>query len=249
MVSKIVPDEMNEKSFIYYYSENGEATNDLNDSSNGWTDEIESLDNVKSFLIVPIDPEYRMENASKLRFTYEYEIPENLEHNNEIYGTFATYYTNNTDVATISEVSRADLVGLTTGQGPQFDFETSVNKEKLKEYEEFEITTIVKNTGKEKANDIVVTVPVPEYTSYVSDSCDKDEANSSVLNNQVQFKLNSLEVDDTVEFKVTVVAQGINKDLYTEHKTVRDKNGNIIEQNEDSEERSEVQIKVFSLFT
>ena len=34
-----------------YYSENGEATNDLTDISNGWSENIDDLSKVKSFLI------------------------------------------------------------------------------------------------------------------------------------------------------------------------------------------------------
>ena len=209
MVSRVVPEDFNETEFKYYYSENGEATQDLNDSSNGWTDELDTLDNVKSFLIVPFDSEYKMEKASKLRFSYEYEIPENLEHNIEIYGTFATYYTNNTEIAEISDVSKADLVGLTTGEGPKFDIETTVNKEEMKEYEELEITTTVKNTGEIVAKDIVVTVPIPQYTKYLSNSFENEDVSFTFDESQniAQFNLPSLEIDDTVEFKVTVELQ------------------------------------------
>ena len=224
MKSIIVPEDMNEMAFKYYYSENGEATSDLTDSSNGWTDELNSLDNVKSFLIIPADPNYTMEAASKLRFTYEYEIPANLEHNAEIYGTFATFYTNHTDVATISDVSKADLVGLVTGEGPQFDFTTTTNKTKVNEYEELEITTTVKNTGKMPANNIIVTVPIPEYTKYVSSSSDREDVISSEYdsyvegenalqdNARVEFKLRSLDVEETVQFKVVVEVE----QFYTE---------------------------------
>ena len=204
MVSRIVPDSSNETEFKIYYSENGEATQDLNDVTNGWTDELNTLDNVKSFLIIPADSEYKMEAASKLRFTYEYEIPANLEHNQEIYGTFATYYTNNTDVATISDVSKADLVGLITGEGPQFDFSTTTNKNKLNEFEELDITATVKNTGKMQANDIVVTIPIPEYTQYVSSFSNKEDTTWTNNNENVEFKLSTLEVGDTATFKVTV---------------------------------------------
>ena len=204
MISRIIPEDMNEMEFKYYYSENGEATNDLNDTSNGWTDTLDSLDNVKSFLIIPADSEYRMESATKLRFTYEYEIPGNLEHNEEIYGTFATYYTNNTDVATISDVSKADLVGLVTGEGPQFDFTTTTNKTKVNEFEELEITATVKNTGKMTANDIHVTIPMPEYTKYVSGFSDNTSATWVKDESKVEYTLPKLEAGDTAKFKLTV---------------------------------------------
>ncbi len=233
MISRIIPEDLNEVEFKYYYSENGEATQDLTDLDNGWTDTLDSLDNVKSFLIVPADSNYKMEPASKLRFTYEYEIPENLEHNTEIFGTFATYYTNNTDIATLKDVSKADLVGLITGEGPQFDCETKVNKDRLNEYEELEITTTVKNTGKMQAHDVVVTIPIPKYTQYVSSSCDKP-VTSSNENAQVEFQLSSLDVDDTATFKVTVLVEQFYDGEETETEMIE-----IEEENDENSEESE----------
>ena len=207
MISEIVPEDFNETKFRYYYSENGEATKDLDDPNNGWVESVDSFDNIKSFLIVPVDPEYRMNSATKLRFTYEYEIPENLEHNAEIYGTFVTYYTNNTDIATLTDVSKADLVGLVTGEGPQFDYDISVNKDTASEFEELEITTTVKNTGKAVARNLLVTTPIPLNTQFVSSSSDRDDATWSNNNNQMEYKLAFLEVDETVTFKLRVSVQ------------------------------------------
>lgn len=201
MVSKIASE--NNIEFKVYYSENGEATKDLNDNKNGWTEEL-PIRNAKSFLIIPVNSEFKMESASKLRFTYEYEIPENLEHNEEIYGTFATYFKNNTDVATINDVSKADIVGLVTGEGPKFDVTITTNKEDFNEFEELEITTNVKNTGKMIANDILVTIPIPKYTKFVSANISKEETRWTSDDENVQFKLASLNIGDSAEFKITV---------------------------------------------
>ena len=204
LISGIVPEEMNGTEFKYYYSENGEATNDLNNSSNGWTETTYAMGSIKSFLIVPVNADYKMEPASKLRFTYEYEIPANLEHNEEIYGTFVTYYINNTSVATVSGVSKADIVGLVTGAGPQFDFSITTNKTRINEFEELEIIASVKNTGKMPANDILVTIPIPEYTKYVSSTSENEKV--STLNNdqKAEFRLSTLDIEETVTLKLTV---------------------------------------------
>lgn len=247
MVSKITPDELNETEFRYYYSENGDATQDLNDSSNGWTEDVSTLDNVKTFLIVPVDSEYKMDSATKLRFTYEYEIPENLEHNAEIYGTFATYYTNNTDVATINDVSEADLVGLVTGEGPQFDIDTTVNKDTVKEYEQLEITTTVTNTGKSTAYDLKITVPFPEYTNYVSSSYDNENIYHSVLNEQVEYSLSALEVNETIKIITLVNVNKSSSGIFELPDVIEDKNGNPI--NNNTEKETETEIKVYSLLT
>ena len=55
-------------------------TKDYNNEENGWSTELDSQ-NAKSYLIVPADPNYIMEPYSVLRFEYNYEIPENLPHN------------------------------------------------------------------------------------------------------------------------------------------------------------------------
>lgn len=248
MVSKIVPEDLNETEFKYYYSENGEASQDLEDSSNGWTEDASNLENVKSFLIVPVDSEYKMDPATKVRFTYEYEIPENLEHNAEIYGTFATYYTNNTDVATIKDVSKADLVGLVTGEGPQFDFETSVSKDKVSEYEEFEIITKVENTGKATAYGIVATVPIPENTEYVSSSCEEENSSCEKQTDQVEFTLNSLEVGETAEFKTTVSVTPFGVEGASEPNIIIDENGNTTE-HQQAESSEENKISAYSLLS
>ena len=62
-----------------------------------------------------------MKEAEILRFTYQYEIPANLPHNEDFYGTFVAYYTNNSELAVMDEQSAPDKVGLTTGEGPELN--------------------------------------------------------------------------------------------------------------------------------
>jgi uncharacterized repeat protein (TIGR01451 family) len=209
MVTGIKSDVINNDSFTVFYSTNGEATADLDNEANEWTVTPANLAEVKSYLIVPKDSNFTMDVASKIRFTYDYEIPANLEHNQEIYGTFATYYTNTTSVATLDEVSVADIVGLSTGEGPQFDYETIVNKTNMNEFEELEITTTVKNTGKVTAKNVVVEAPIPVGTSYKSASSDNEKAGYTVNDSKVIFELPELESDDTVIFTLIVEADDV----------------------------------------
>ena len=94
---------------------------------------------MKSYLIVPIDENYEMQEAQILRFTYIYEIPADLTHNENIYGTFLAYYKNNSEIAITDEVSSPDVIGLTTGAGPELSIETSTIVEKISEFEELKI--------------------------------------------------------------------------------------------------------------
>jgi len=94
----------NENSMVIYYSYNGDATSDLSDSNNGWTESPDMLTNIKSYMIV-IDGVLNPESI--LKFEYDFEIPEKLDYNAAIYGSFGAYYNNN-------ELSIADNVGLQT---------------------------------------------------------------------------------------------------------------------------------------
>lgn len=212
MVSKLVADSNNRGNFKIYYSENPEATRDLENAENAWKQDIDDLSKVKSYLIVPEATDYIMNSAETLRFTYEYEIPGNLEHNTDIYGTFLAYYTNNTEIATVKETSTADKVGLTTGEGPQVDISLKSNLEKVKEFEELKLTTTVTNTGKSEAKDIVVKLPIPNYTEYVSASTDKENATTSLEDNVSVFKIESLAVNETVNLETVIKIQDAPED-------------------------------------
>ncbi len=206
MVSGIVPDANNRGNFIVYYSSNPEATNDLQNAQNGWTQNIGDLSAVKSYLIVPEAEDYVMEEAEILRFTYEYEIPANLEHNTDIYGTFLAYYTNHTDIAVVEETSKADKVGLTTGEGPQVDISLASDITLVKEFEELKFTTTVKNTGKSEAEDVVVKLPIPSYTKYVSSTSSRENLKAEIIDNVAVFNVGSMAVDESVDLEVTIEA-------------------------------------------
>ena len=154
LIGPIVSDERNGVAFNIYYSENGEANNDLNNSENGWTMNPTSFENIKSYLIVPQDENYEMQETAILRFTYQYEIPANLTHNENIYGTFLAYYTNNSEIAKTDEKATPDTIGLTTGEGPELNLEVSLDKEKVKELEEVKAKIIATNVGNNKAENI-----------------------------------------------------------------------------------------------
>ena len=147
-----------------YYSSNGEATEDIEDPENGWQTQVDDLSKIKSYLIVLNN--YEMKPGEILRYSYQYRIPANLEHNTNIFGSFKTIYTNLKDVATVEEISSPDIVGLTTGTGPQISVETTSNiKDTVKEYEKIKYTINVENTGTDIAENIIVTTKIPTGTT------------------------------------------------------------------------------------
>ena len=207
IVSEIISNESNKGEFTVYYSTNEEATKDLSDSSNNWVKNPESFEDIKSYLIVPNDGEYELEAKQTLKFTYDYEIPENLNHNENIYGTFLAYYTNQSEVAVTDETSKPDLVGLTTGQGPELDLSLSSNVEKVKNNDEIELTVTVKNSGKDLVQDAVVTLPIPENTTFLSAETDRDTVTAEYIDGNVVVAMNTLSVDTEVNI-TTIVKVG-----------------------------------------
>lgn len=160
LVSKINEDENNKSGATIYYSDNGEATEDIETVENNWTTNPEDLETVKSYLIV-LD-NYEMKPGEILKYTYQYKIPANLEHNANIYGSFKTIYNNLNEVTNIKEISTADIVGLTTGIGPQIAVQTITNvKNSIKEYEKVKYTITIENTGSEVAENVKVDTKVP----------------------------------------------------------------------------------------
>lgn len=214
LVSGIVADEKNNTNFTIYYSENGEATKDLSDSSNGWTTEVENFDNIKSYLIVPTDSNYEMLVAEVLRFTYEYKIPADLKLNESIYGTFLAYYKNHTDVAIVDEESKADKIGLSTGEGPELSIKLSSDVEtSIKEYEEMTYKVEVKNTGKTSAQNVKITIPV-DNGFVIKDIPVEEGITSSSENGIIEFTIPTLGVDEVKELRFVLSARaGEEKDV------------------------------------
>ena len=166
ILSGITSDERNRGNFKIYYSENEEATSDLESIENKWQEEIENFDNIKSYLIVPED-EYVMEDTEVLRFTYRFEIPENLNHNENIFGTFMVEYKNNSNIMVSDEREIADLVGLTTGEGPEIEVEVVPDKNEVREYDELIYTMKITNIGENRVENITGEFPIPSGTKYV----------------------------------------------------------------------------------
>lgn len=204
LISGLVSDERNQSQFKIYYSENAEANKDLADTNNGWIENPENFETVKSFLIVPQEENYEMKQSEILRFTYQYEIPGNLSHNENFYGTFVTYYTNNSEIAVTEEQSVPDKVGLTTGAGPEVSLAVSGNRESVKEYEEFVVTLLVKNIGESKAENVEVNFDIPKHTSYVAHEVSKENVNVNKEENKIKVLAQELEKGEEVEVKVTL---------------------------------------------
>ncbi len=246
MISQIVANEANNGRFTMYYSENEKATKDLDNVSNGWNTNPETLENVKSYLIVPEDSNFVLEPKQVLRFTYEFEVPENLEHNETIYGTFATYYKEEN----VEGISKPDKVGLTTGAGPELNLEMKTDVKSVRALDEMKATVTVKNTGADAAQNVVVKIPVPSNTTFISAKADKPEANTSLADNEIVCTIEKLEKNAEVQIEIKLAAKSIveenSKIELTATATAKDLKKELIQKLDDVIiKRSEIAIKQY----
>ncbi len=203
----------NDANFKIYYSENETADTNLEAEDNGWKENVEDVSNMKSYMIVPEDDEFEIGPAETLDFTYDFEIPADLPHNETVAATYMTYYTSHENNTDMNLMSFPDIIELTTGNGPELDLDVSVDKDTVREYDEFPITAVIKNIGKEKAEDIVVEMPIPTGAKYVEDSAVVDgldiEAEISVDNGILRATIPSMEVNREANLSLNLKANEI----------------------------------------
>ncbi len=164
---RLKADGQNTLNAAIYYSANPDANKNLTDASNGWTQEITNISEMKSFLIV-VDG--TMKAGDVLKYTYDFEIPENLPYEAGIYGTFSAYYNNNSDVAVVYESTSADKVGLTTEAGPKVEANLSVDLgdgAEVLEGKRLKYNLDITNTGSIDIKDAVAKIKIPTYAEYV----------------------------------------------------------------------------------
>lgn len=157
------------ESVVIYYSDNGEATSDLEQASNNWQTEVTDFTNIKSYLIVLKD--YIFPKAQSVTFEYEISIPENLENNKTSYGMYVVSYKINETENQIASTP----IGITTGKGPDVKVELTATRagEELTNNAEVYAGEIIKykvtatNEGTETATNVTITAPIPEGTTYV----------------------------------------------------------------------------------
>lgn len=198
-----------------YYSENAEATDDLNIPSNAWTVEPEALESVKSFLIVINE---NVKTGDILTFSYDFKIPENLTNNLDMSGTFATYYIGEKTTG----VGEPDKVVLTTGNAPSLNASMTSNVEGdtviVGQYIDYTID--IKNEGRTSAKNIVLKASIPEGTKYITDTENPNEIKINIdeikeyESKITQIRLEVLEgYEGKINLEVTVEAEGLEKPI------------------------------------
>jgi len=144
-----------------YYSENENATEDLENKENEWTDNIINVDKVSKYLIVV----EKLEEQSSIRGTYKYTIPANLEYNQKAKMGYQVKYTDSFTKVENNVV--ATDIEMLTGIGPKAEVKLSTTNNKVRNGEVIQYKIEVSNTGTEDITNVVVKGIVPEGTVMV----------------------------------------------------------------------------------
>ena len=191
LVNGIVVNSKDNNKVTIYYSENVNATKDLALSTNGWTKAPIDLSKIKSYLIVFTD--YTMNTGDSVNFSYEAQIPANLQHNASAYGNYGVYFNNNLEAGTIQDKASSVKVGITTGSGPVIEATLTSNTEESKKLLANDIVIYkleVKNIGTEDAQNVVAKFIVPEGLTYIEESEESNTGYNILAGTGTEVSLN-----------------------------------------------------------
>lgn len=148
-----------------YYTENENATNDINNSENGWNTEFNA--NAKKYLVILSN----LETGGSIQTSYTIQIPENLEYNKQAREGYTVSYINET--TSVESTLNSTNIVLETGIGPKLEAKLSATSagseitQNIKNGEVIQYNIDVSNTGSEVISGVEVTAQVPEGTTMV----------------------------------------------------------------------------------
>lgn len=203
---------INMKNAKIYYSENENATDNLQDENNQWKENIENNESVKKYLI-----QYdNLEPQQSIVGTYSIEVPKNLEYNQKASEGYTVNYTNT--VSNIANKINSTDIELNTGVGPKLETTLTAtvgdknisSNETIKNGEVIKYHIEVSNTGSEDIKDVVVTGKIPEGTTLVVPQKNYEYTGSSyykeVKTDKYEEKIENLKLGEKaiIEYEVRV---------------------------------------------
>ena len=225
-----------------YYSENENATEDLQNSQNGWQEEITDGTKVRKYLIeVP-----EMETGAEINATYKLEVPALLEYNQKAKQGYKVNYNNNV-TNTSNEIKATEIV-LETGVGPNLETKITAsvsgnnleNNSTVKNGEVIRYKVEVSNVGSEDVTNVKVQGNVPEGTTLVEPE-DHFEYTGSSYYKELEDKvfentIDSIKVGEskTLEYEVRVNSDAqegttlVNKSTITYGDTIKESTEDIL---------------------
>ena len=150
-----------------YYTNNANASSDLQDPNNGWSTE-RSEDASKYLVTVP-----EMSRANTVDVEYAVQTDSQMEYNETAYQGYQVEYAN--EDRTVTNTVEANYLALTTGQGPELQVNLSAKlgnqnlqeNDIVKKGEVIQYIVQISNTGNEDVSNVTVKGQIPEGTVYV----------------------------------------------------------------------------------
>ena len=179
-----------------YYTENENATDDLQNGENGWQESITDGTKVRKYLIeVPT-----METGTSILADYTTKVPASLEYNQEASQDYTVNYQNSLTKAT--NQMEATAIELETGVGPNLETRliASVsgteeqNGATVRNGEVIKYKIEVSNIGSEDISNVVLQGNVPEGTTLVTPKDNYEYTGASYYD-----ELDSRTYEDTIE--------------------------------------------------
>ena len=193
-----------------YYTQNSNATDDLNNSENQWTEEMQDNSKVSKYLIT-VDS---IEPQSNLVGSYSFNLPADLEYNQEAKASYQVKYDNS--ITKVADEMKATDIEMQTGIGPKVDTKvtaTVAGKEEngtVKNGEVIRYKIEASNTGTEDVSNVKVIGAVPEGTTMVEPESHYEYTGASYYqeleNKTYEVTIENLKVGETVykEYEVRV---------------------------------------------
>lgn len=195
-----------------YYSDNGNATYELDKSENEW--ELEARETSRSYLIVP---KSEVTPAQKITFSYNIKVPRNIDYENNAVSQYAVYYDNDAENGTSKNIILSKDINIATenipiirteilaedyNTGEKIENGSSVNSGKLVKY-------IIRstNTGKKAAQNVKVKIERPENTVFYIEEYIKDlEYYNNHYDNSLVIEKNieKIEAGQTIDIEAIV---------------------------------------------
>ena len=207
-----------------YYSENINATTDLNNAENGW--KTEKTENSKVYLV---EVNSAVKQGQELNFTYSVDLGENLEYGVKAISSYKVEYAEGTGTenqlasldnanlakyavaeaeqnqATPTETVEATPVLLKTEDGVKLEATLSNNAgEKVNVGTILTYTLTIKNTGTIEAENVKATIDVPEGSVYYKEY----EGNDDDFDYDEDFSYNGEQEERIIEKNIEKIGVG-----------------------------------------
>ncbi len=152
------------KNMTIYYSDNLNATKDVDLPANNWKINADDLSIVKSYLIVVNDT---LNVGEQINLSYQFSVPAETNYNKNLYTSFGAYYNAGGTVLTCE----TDKIGLTTGARGKLNVTktgTLLNGgTTAKEGDIIKYTIQIQNNSEHPVDNVMVNDRIPEHTSLI----------------------------------------------------------------------------------